>query len=141
MVAQQKLGADTLTYWRKLHGLIAVVMIGAFIGGAVLGPKLTDVLYGAGTYAAHPQLFWMVLAGCTLAIVSTLLRGMLIVYVRPSWLIWHDTATILFLLVVSLTLILWQGLWGAALAVAVTLAFRTLLSELVIFATLRKTPE
>ncbi len=138
MVAQQKLGAETASHWRKLHGLIVVIMSGGFVGGALLGPKLTDVLYGAGTYAAHPQLFWIVLAGCTLAIVSTLLRGMLIVYVRPSWLLWHDTATIMFLSVVSLTLIFWQGLWGAALAVAVTLAFRTLLSELVIFATLRK---
>ncbi len=140
MVAQQKLGADTISYWRKLHGLIVVVMIGAFIGGAWLGPKLTDVLYGAGTYAAHPQLFWIVLAGCTLAIISTLLRGMLIVYAQPVWLVGHDTTTIMFLLIVSIPLIIWQGLLGAALAVAVTLAFRTVLSELVIFVTLRKQP-
>ena len=138
MVAQQKLGADTNSYWRKLHRLMAVVMFGAFIGGAWLGPKLTDVLYGAGTYAAHPQLFWIVLAGCTLAIVSSLLRGMLIVYVKSIWLVGHDTATILFLFIVSIPLIFWQGLQGAALAVAASLAFRAVLSELVIFATLRK---
>ena len=138
MVAQQKLGTNTLSYWRKLHGLILVVMLGAFIGGARLGPKLTDVLYGAGTYAAHPRLFWIVLAGCTLAIVSTLLRGMLIVYAQPFWLVGHDTATILFLLIVSIPLVFWQGLLGAALAVAATLAFRAVLSELVVFATLRK---
>jgi O-antigen/teichoic acid export membrane protein len=141
MVAQQKMDDDTMAHWRKLHGLMFVVMGGAFAGGALLGPKLTDVLYGAGTYSAHSQLFWMVLVGCTLAIVSTLLRGMLIVYVQPKWLVGHDTATILFLLVVSIPLIFWQGLFGAALAVAVTLGFRAVLSELVIFATLRKRPE
>ena len=140
MVAQQKMDADTIAHWRKLNGLIVMVMSGAFVGGALLGPKLTDVLYGAGTYAAHPQLFWIVLAGCALAIVSILLRGMLIVYAQPAWLVGHDTATILFLFIVSIPLVSWQGLLGAALAVAATLVFRAVLSELVIFATLRKQP-
>ncbi|NOT62159.1 MAG: hypothetical protein HOP19_18255, partial [Acidobacteria bacterium] len=71
MIAQQRMDEFTWEHWRKLHRLIGLVMICALVGGAWLGLKMTDFLYGAGTYAAHPQLFWLVLTGSVAAIVST----------------------------------------------------------------------
>ena len=103
-----------------------------------MGQPLTDLLYGAGTFAAGSQLFWIVLAGGAFAVVSILLRGMLIVYVPTRWIVWHDTLSLV-LLAVSSGLLTWlYGLTGTASGVTFALAFRALLSEAVVWLAVRR---
>ncbi len=138
MVAQERIGEQTLAHLRRLHFLMLAVIAGVMLLGALLGQPLTDLLYGAGTFAAGSQLFWIVLAGGAFAVVSILLRGMLIVYVPTRWIVWHDTLSLV-LLAVSSGLLTWlYGLTGTASGVTLALAFRALLSEAVVWLAVRR---
>jgi O-antigen/teichoic acid export membrane protein len=133
MVAQERVSQQTMTHLRRLHALMLVVIAGVVILGTLLGRPLTDLLYGAGTFASGSRLYWIVLAGGAFAIVSILLRGMLIVYVPARWIVWHDTLSLL-VLAASSGLLTWlYGLTGTAAAVTLALAFRALLSEAVVW--------
>lgn len=138
MVAQEQLGRQTLRHLRRLHHFMLVIIAGVLCLGALLGQPLTDWLYGAGTFAAGSQLYWIILAGSACAIVSILLRGMLIVYVPAPWIVWHDTLSLVVLAAAGLILTHLYGLTGAASAVALALAIRALLSEAVVWLAVRR---
>jgi O-antigen/teichoic acid export membrane protein len=138
MVAQEQLGRRTLRQLQYLHRFMLIIIGGVLLLGVVLGQPLTDLLYGVGTFAAGARLYWLVLAGCACAIVSILLRGLVIVYVPLRWIIWHDTLSLLALAVSSVVLTWRYGLAGAAMAVLAGLALRALLSEAVVWLTVRR---
>jgi O-antigen/teichoic acid export membrane protein len=138
MVAQERVGEHTLAHLRRLHCVMMVLIAGVMLLGVLLGQPLTDLLYGAGTFAAGSQLYWIVLAGGAFAVISILLRGMLIVYVPTAWIIWHDTLSLI-VLGAGCSLLTWlYGLTGAASGVALALAFRAALSETVVWLAVRR---
>jgi O-antigen/teichoic acid export membrane protein len=138
MVAQEKLGAQTIAHLHRLHVFMLLFIVSVVIIGIVLGQPLTDLLYGAGTFAGGSKLYWIVLAGCAAGIVSILLRGMLIVYVSPRLIVWHDTLSLLVLLLAGVVLTWWYGVTGTATAVALALGFRAVMSEVVVWLTVRR---
>jgi O-antigen/teichoic acid export membrane protein len=138
MVAQEQVGRQTLAHLRRLHVFMLAIIVGVTVLGILFGQPLTDLLYGAGTFASGSRLYWIILAGCICGIVSILLRGMLIVYAPAHWIVWHDTLSLLVLLIAGVGLTWWYGVIGTAAAVALTLAFRSLMSETVVWLAIRQ---
>jgi O-antigen/teichoic acid export membrane protein len=138
MVAQERVGVQTLVHLRRLHILLLAIVTGVLLLGALLGQPLTDLLYGAGTFATGRHLYWIVLIGGAFAVVSILLRGLLVVYVPTRWIVWHDTLSLIVLAIAGILLTWFYGLSGAACAVALGLAVRALLSEAVVWLAVRR---
>lgn len=138
MAAQGALGEQTGKFLRWLHLLILAMMGGLCLVGLVFGPAITDWLYGVGTYRAGRMLYLIILFGCSLSIISTLLRGMLIVHAPTRWIVAHDTVGLIFLTTACLILVSSYGLIGAAAAVALTMVVRAVMSEMTIRLTWRR---
>lgn len=138
MAAQERMGPATIRNLRRLNVLIVALIVGLILCGALFGRVVTDLLYGAGTFAAGRSLYFIILFGCAFSLVSNLLRGMLILHAPMRWILWHDTASVILLASLSVPLVLFFGLLGAALAVALTLLLRAVLSEAVIWLAVRR---
>lgn len=138
MAAQERIGRHTLRHLRMLHGLMAVTVAGALLLGLVLGRPMTDLLYGAGTFESGKLQYVIVLAGCSLGIISLLLRGLLVVHVAAARIVWIDTISVLFIAASSFVLTSRFGVTGAAVAMALSMALRAALSEAAIWLTVRQ---
>lgn len=138
MASQERLGENTRRRLWWLHLLTLAMMISALIGGLLFGKPLTDLLYGVGTFESGKALYTIVLVGCCFSIAPILLRGMLVVHVASSRIVWIDTLSLLFIALSSLVLVNWYGLIGAAAAAALSMVFRAVLSEAAIRLTFRR---
>lgn len=112
---------------RLLIVAVGGAQLAVLAGGAILGPYVTNLLYGAGTFEAGKTLYYILLTGVTFAAAYIILRNFITIYFSPLANMWAITGPLILNLVLSLGLGRSFGVTGIAIGTALALIFRGVL--------------